>query len=133
MTEGITWMIDNHSIPCKQISAMRAINMLHAGKFFMFFVCLLIFFEIIIFENYFRNTIEVSNNLDPDQARRSVWPDLATNCLQRLSAKLSLTGRELRTEREYLNYKRKQMVKTSCACYSVKHKKCFQQNVPYRS
>ena len=32
------------------------------------------------------NTIRVSNSLDPDQARRSVGPDLGTNCLQRLSA-----------------------------------------------
>ena len=34
----------------------------------------------------FRNTIKVSNNLDPDQDRHSVCPDLGPNCLQRLSA-----------------------------------------------
>ena len=28
----------------------------------------------------------MSNSLDPDQARRSVWPNLGPNCLQRLSA-----------------------------------------------
>ena len=34
-----------------------------------------------------RNTIRVSNGLDPDQARRSVGPDLGPNCLHfRLSA-----------------------------------------------
>ena len=31
------------------------------------------------------NTIRVSNNLDPDQARRFVGPDLSPNFLQRLS------------------------------------------------
>ena len=30
--------------------------------------------------------IRVSNNLDPDQARHIVWPDLGSNCLQKLSA-----------------------------------------------
>ena len=34
----------------------------------------------------FRNTIRVSNCLNPDQARHSVGPDLGPNCLQRLSA-----------------------------------------------
>ena len=28
----------------------------------------------------------MSNSLDPDQARRSVGPDLVPNCLQKLSA-----------------------------------------------
>ena len=35
---------------------------------------------------FFRNTIRVSNSLDPDQARCFVGPDLDPNCLQRLSA-----------------------------------------------
>ena len=35
--------------------------------------------------NSFRNTIRVSNNLDPDQARHFVGPDLGPNCLKRLS------------------------------------------------
>ena len=34
----------------------------------------------------FRNTIRVSNSLDPDQVRRFVGPDLGLNCLQRLTA-----------------------------------------------
>ena len=34
----------------------------------------------------FRNTIRVTNSLDPDQARHFVGPDLGPNCLQRLSA-----------------------------------------------
>ena len=38
------------------------------------------------FENSFRNTIRVSNSLDPDQARRFVGSDLGPNCLQKLIA-----------------------------------------------
>ena len=34
----------------------------------------------------FRNTIRVSNSLDPDQARQNVGPDLVPNCLKRLTA-----------------------------------------------
>ena len=34
----------------------------------------------------FRNTIRVSHNLDTDQDRHSVGPDLGPSCLQRLSA-----------------------------------------------
>ena len=33
-----------------------------------------------------RNTIRVSDSLDPDQARHFVGPELGPNCLQRLSA-----------------------------------------------
>ena len=39
-----------------------------------------------------RNTISVSNSLDPDQARHIAWPDLGPNCLQRLS--VDDTGRQ---------------------------------------
>ena len=28
----------------------------------------------------------MSNSLDPDRVQHFVWPDLGTNCLQRLSA-----------------------------------------------
>ena len=44
------------------------------------------FFKIIIFLNSFKNTIRVSNSLDPDQDRHSVSPDLDPNCLQGLLA-----------------------------------------------
>ena len=54
------------------------------GKFFMFFdVCW--FSKPIFSQNSFRNTIWVSNRLDPDQTRCFVKPDLGPNCLQRLS------------------------------------------------
>ena len=38
--------------------------------------------------DFFKNTIKVSNGLDPDQDRHFVRPDLRPNCLQRLFAKL---------------------------------------------
>ena len=34
----------------------------------------------------FRNTIRMSNSLDPDQAPHFVGPDLGPNCLEKLSA-----------------------------------------------
>ena len=37
------------------------------------------------FKNIFRNTIRVSNSLDPDQARHFAGPDLGLNCLLRLN------------------------------------------------
>ena len=47
---------------------------------------MLTFFKIKLFKNSFRNTIRVSNGLDPDQDRRYVGPELGPNCLQKLSA-----------------------------------------------
>ena len=59
----------------------------------MLFCCLPIFFQNQFFQtNYFRNIINVSNSLDPDQACRFVRPDLGPNCLKRLSAED--TGRQ---------------------------------------
>ena len=49
----------------------------------------------------FRNTIRVSNGLDPDQDRCSVDPHLGLNCLQRFSAddKVAASRQELEGER----------------------------------
>ena len=44
------------------------------------------FFMSTFSKNSFRNTIRVSNSLDPHQARWFVGPDLGPNCLQKLSA-----------------------------------------------
>ena len=59
-------------------------NSLHARKVIMIFAHIkLIFITSLTFsKNSFRNTIRVSNSLDPDQTR-SVGPDLGTNHLQR--------------------------------------------------
>ena len=61
-------------------------NSLPTGKFCMLFCRLLIFSNSAFSINSFRNTIRVSNSLDPDQAWCFVGPDLDPNCLQRISA-----------------------------------------------
>ena len=41
----------------------------------------------IFFKKYcFRDTVRVSNTLDPDQAGKFVGPEMGPNCLQRFSA-----------------------------------------------
>ena len=55
----------------------------------MLFCHLLFFFffkKTTFYETSFRNTIQLSNRLDPDQAQHFVGPDLGAICLQRLSA-----------------------------------------------
>ena len=81
-------MLQNLSSAAVVIGALR-VNSLPPGKFFMLFCRLLIFFSKTTFSKIsFKNTctIRVSNSLVPDQARRSVRPDLGQNCLQKLSA-----------------------------------------------
>ena len=57
------------------------------------------FYQLAFFQNNFstvsfRNTIRVSNSLDPDQDRQNVGPDLGPNCLQRFSISANNTGRQ---------------------------------------
>ena len=54
--------------------------------FHAFVVLCCLFSKLTFSINSFRNTIRVSNSLDPDQDRQNVGPDLGPNCLQRLSA-----------------------------------------------
>ena len=56
------------------------------GFFVVFFVICGFFFKLSFSKNFIRNTIRVSNSLNPDQAQHFVGPDLGPNCLQRLSA-----------------------------------------------
>ena len=49
----------------------------------MLFCRLWIFCLINFLKKSFRNTIRVSNNLDTDQARHFVGPDLGPNCLKK--------------------------------------------------
>ena len=44
------------------------------------------------------NTTRVSNNLDLDQDRRSVGPDLAPNCLQSNQQKIPLARKEIKKQ-----------------------------------
>ena len=46
-------------------------------------------------EKSLRNTIRLSNSLDPDHAQHFVWLDLGLNYLQRLSADGTQAGKEL--------------------------------------
>ena len=55
------------------------------GNFACFFVVCLFFSKLTFSKNSFRNTIRMSNSLDPDRARHFVGPDLGPNCLQRIS------------------------------------------------
>ena len=56
------------------------------GNFFMLLLLSADFFSKLTFSKQsFRNTIRVSNCLDPDQDRLNVGPDLGPNCLKRLS------------------------------------------------
>ena len=60
---------------------MQRLNNIHV-------LCML-FCRLFFFQNnleFFRNTIKVSNSLDPDQARHLVVSDLGPTYLQRLSA-----------------------------------------------
>ena len=55
---------------------------LHAESF-----CIFLWFSKSTLSKFsFRNTIRVSNSLDPDQDLRSVGPDLGPNCMHKLSA-----------------------------------------------
>ena len=56
------------------------------GNFSCFRCRLLTFFKVIFSKDSFRNTIRVSNSLDPDQDRHSFDPDLGLNCVQWLLA-----------------------------------------------
>ena len=53
------------------------------SRLFMLYCRLLIFSKSTFTKNSFRNTIWVSNRLDPDQVRHFVGHDLGPNCLQR--------------------------------------------------
>ena len=48
----------------------------------MLFCLLLTFFKINFSKSSFKNTIRVSNSLDPDQDQHSVGPDLGPNRLK---------------------------------------------------
>ena len=69
----------------------------------MLFCRLLIFFKKKISKNSFRNTIRMSNSLDPDQAQWSVKPYLGPNCLQKLSVDDTQTvaGKQLSTNKQF--------------------------------
>ena len=80
-TFWLTWNVNHSHFACWVI-------------FYTFAVVCWLFSKLTFSKNSFRNTISVSNSLDPDQARHSVGPDLDPNCLQRLSADNKSRGSE---------------------------------------
>ena len=56
------------------------------GKFVCVFCRLLIFSKLLFSEKFFQEYNQSVKQLDPDQVRRSVGPDLGPYCLQMLSA-----------------------------------------------
>ena len=79
-------------LPC---TPNALITPLHAPMFLKMFVFMCVFSSQFTFLKInFRSTIRLSNSLDPDQARRVVGPDLAPNCLQRLSVESEETSRQ---------------------------------------
>ena len=89
-------------MPAKFLYTKHSDTSLHCGiilthcildNFSYIYFCRLPFsFKINLLKNSFRNTIRMSNSLDPDQARRFIGSDLGPNCLPRLSA--DDTGRQ---------------------------------------
>ena len=71
-----------------QVICVVWLTALHAWQYHVVVVCFVIckfVLASICFQRKFRNTIRVSNRLDPDQARRFVGPDLGPTCLQLLN------------------------------------------------
>ena len=65
----------------------------------MFVVVCALFSKLTFTINSFRNTIRVSNSLNPDQDQQNVGPDLGSNCLQRLSADKTVAARNERVKK----------------------------------
>ena len=62
-------------------------------EFFHAFFVVCYYFQNQISNKYFRNTIKVSNSLDPGQARYFVGPGLGPNCLQNVISRRHLEAK----------------------------------------
>ena len=85
--EKIKTLLDRAYVSLQQtLDSLTFVTSYLLGNFACsFFVCSFVS-KSTVPKNSFRNTIIVSNILDPDQARRFVGPDLDPNRLQKLSA-----------------------------------------------
>ena len=82
---------ENPIIQCRPFSLVHYNRLSQLSNFSCFFMSADFFVD--CFPKYsIKNTIRVTNSLDPDQARRSGGPELGPNCLHRLSAEY--TGRQ---------------------------------------
>ena len=70
----------------RRFTQVRALTSCLQGKLHAFLLFAVFFSKSAFLKNFFRNSIRVSNILDPDQARHFLWPDLDPNSLQRVSA-----------------------------------------------
>ena len=79
--------VDKAQTKIKPVSLINScvcmVQLFSSWEIFLSFLSSSNFFKINFFKNYFRNTIWVSNRLDPDQVRHSVGPDLDPICLQK--------------------------------------------------
>ena len=89
----------HHELQCTWLLDLLTLCML--GNFACFLLSVDFLLKLTFSKKSFRNTIRVSNNLDPDQARCFFGPDLNPNGLQWLSTedkKSPLVGKELYRE-----------------------------------
>ena len=70
------------------LTTLYTLNSLDAGLFFLTLLSSADFFQNYFFHKFFsfRNTVSLSNGLDPDRDQHFVGPTLGPNRLQRLSA-----------------------------------------------
>ena len=73
-------------VPLLKVNRLNGLTLCMLGNFSCVFKSSADISKLAFSNNYFRNTIRESNNLDPDQDRHCVGPDLGPNCFQRLSA-----------------------------------------------
>ena len=84
------------------------------GNFSCFCCCLLSFSKSTFSKNSFRNTLTVSNGLDPDQDQHSVEHDLEPNCLQKLSAEDKVASSMVRVKITLLSHLSMSLYRKAC-------------------
>ena len=75
----MVWTSSSHRSSTVYVNSLRAVY------FFLIFLSSAGFFKTFS-KISFRNTIRVSNSLDPGQAGQNIRPDLGPSCLQRSAA-----------------------------------------------
>ena len=68
------------------------------------------FFVVCEFKKSFRNITRVSKNLDTDQARRFVGPDLGPNCVQRLYRQTSKVATNVKNQLDEAQHEKKTFI-----------------------
>ena len=92
-------IVENSLQACEQVKCLT--SLFACWVIVHVFVVILFFSNSHFSEKIFRNTIRVSNGLDPDQDRHFVGPERGPNCLQSLSEddkSRTLARKELKVE-----------------------------------